>query len=92
VRRSFLTELRLLLLLKLILSKTFSGKQVIKILCREFGFKVASQKGSHVKLKKYVHGRKIVTIVPLHTEVSIGTFKDILDLGDVDEHEFRAKP
>jgi predicted RNA binding protein YcfA (HicA-like mRNA interferase family) len=45
--------------------RVFSGKRVIKILCREFGFYFVSQKGSHVKLKKKVKNREIITIVPL---------------------------
>jgi predicted RNA binding protein YcfA (HicA-like mRNA interferase family) len=46
--------------------KVFSGKAVIKILCRYFGFKFVSQKGSHVKLGKIIGGKEIVTVVPLH--------------------------
>ncbi|PIS35476.1 MAG: hypothetical protein COT36_02260, partial [Parcubacteria group bacterium CG08_land_8_20_14_0_20_38_56] len=46
--------------------KIFSGKQMIKILCREFGFYFVSRKGSHIKLKKKVDNREIITIVPLH--------------------------
>lgn len=69
--------------------KIFSGKQVIKILCKEFGFAFASQKGSHVKLKKIVVGREIVTIVPLHKELARGTLSGVLELAQVDEKEFR---
>jgi len=50
------------------MSKTFSGKGVIKILCREFGFYFVSQKGSHVKLRKKIKSQEITTIVPLHKE------------------------
>lgn len=68
--------------------KIFSGKQVIKILCKEFGFSFVSQKGSHVKLKKIVSGREIVTIVPLHKELARGTLNGILELAQVDEQIF----
>lgn len=68
--------------------KIFSGKQVIKILCKEFGFYFVSQKGSHVKLKKIVAGREIVTIVPLHKELARGTLNGALELAQVDEVEF----
>jgi len=34
------------------MSKILSGKKVIQILCRDFGFYFISQKGSHIKLKK----------------------------------------
>lgn len=69
--------------------KIFSGKQVVKILCKEFGFAFASQKGSHVKLKKIVAGYEIVTIVPLHKELAHGTLSGALELARVDEEEFR---
>jgi predicted RNA binding protein YcfA (HicA-like mRNA interferase family) len=39
--------------------KPLAGKQVIKILCREFGFYFVSQKGSHVKLRKQIKGKEI---------------------------------
>ncbi len=68
--------------------KPLSGKQVIKILCREFGFYFASQKGSHVKLKKIIKNQEIVTVVPLHKELAPGTLKGVLELSQVDEKEF----
>jgi len=71
--------------------KIFSGKQVIKILCRDFGFYFASQKGSHVKLNKKLNNKEIITIAPIHKEISPGTLKGILELAKVDEKEFRKK-
>lgn len=69
--------------------KTYSGKQVIKMLCRYFGFSFVSQKGSHAKLAK-VHGRRrITTIVLLHKTLAIGTLKGILELAEVSEKDFR---
>lgn len=73
------------------MSKTISGKKVIKILCREFGFYFVSQKGSHIKLKKTIDGKEIITIVPLHNELAHGTLRGIFDLAQVDEKEFWAK-
>ncbi len=73
------------------MSKPFSAKIVIKILCKEFGFFVASQKGSHVKLKKVINKREVVTIVSFHKELSEGTLKGILNLAQVDEKDFRGK-
>lgn len=73
------------------MSKTFSGKQVIKILCREFGFYFVSRKGSHVKLKKKTGQKEIITIVPIHKELSLGTLKGVLELGKIDEKEFRKR-
>ena len=64
---------------------------MIKILCREFGFSFISQKGSHAKLKKKIGNREIVTIVPLHRELALGTLKGILDLAQIEDEEFWRK-
>ena len=69
--------------------KIYSGKLVIKVLSRRFGFSFVSQKGSHVKLEKIIKKRTITTIVPLHKELSPGTLKGALDLAEVEEKEFR---
>ena len=71
------------------MAKTYSGKEVIKILVRRFGFTVISQKGSHVKLRKEKGGRTITTIVPLHRELARGTFLGALELAEVNEEDFR---
>ena len=73
------------------MSKILSGKEVIKILCREFGFYFVSQKGSHVKLRKRVRGREITTIVPLHKELAPGTLRGVLQLAKVNEEDFWKK-
>lgn len=70
------------------MSKILSGKLVIKILCREFGFYFVSQKGSHVKLAQHEKGREIITIVPLHKELSPGTLKGVLELAEIADDEF----
>lgn len=71
--------------------KSFSGKRVILILCKKFGFKWISQKGSHVKLKKETHGGEIITVIPLHRDLAYGTLKGVLILAQVDEKEFFKK-
>lgn len=71
--------------------KPLSGRSVIKILCKEFCFGIVSQKGSHVKLKKIMADREIVTIVPLHKELTMGTLKGALDLAEVNEKDFWEK-
>ncbi len=68
-----------------------SGEKIIKILVKDFGFFVVRQRGSHVVLRKFVDGKKIVTIVPLHREVKLGTLTGILELAKVDREEFTAK-
>ncbi len=78
-----------LLLLKLTVAKTFSGKEVVRILVREFGFFFISQKGSHAKLRKRIAGRSITTIVPMHKELMRGTLLGILELAEVLEEDFK---
>lgn len=68
--------------------KIISGKAIIKILCKEFGFRFISQKGSHVKLRKIILNKKITTIVPLHQELSPGTLRGVLELAEIDFEEF----
>ena len=71
------------------MAKTYSGKQVISILSRKFGFVFVSQKGSYVKLRKRVVSKILTTIVPLHRTLALGTLKGILALAEIDEKEFR---
>jgi len=65
-----------------------SGEEVVKILTRKFGFHVKGQRGSHVKLVKYVGDRKVVTIVPLHKELKVGTLLGVLRLAEISRKEF----
>ena len=71
------------------MAKTFSGKDVVRILSRKFGFSFVSQKGSHTKLRKTVGTKIITTIIPLHKELARGTLRGILDMAEIDEKEFR---
>ena len=64
--------------------RKISGKDCIKILCNNFGFKAVRQRGSHIVLKK----NGIGTVVPNHKELKIGTLKGILKLGKIDDEEF----
>jgi len=70
------------------MSKTFSGKIVIKILEKYFGFIQVSQKGSHIKLEKVLDGEKIITVVPNHKEIQAGTLLGILELAKIDKKDF----
>jgi len=57
--------------------KTLSGRDVVKILSR-FGFKVVSQRGSHVKLRRVLSdGTKQTLTIPLHEELDMGTLRAI---------------
>ena len=71
------------------MSKTWSGKDVIRILEHEFGFRVVSQKGSHVKLKKQTARGAHITIVPLHDELAVGTLHSALHLAGIDLETFK---
>ncbi len=57
------------------MSKTFSGKNVVKAL-RRTGFVVDHQRGSHI----FMHNleRNISVIVPLHREIKKGTLNNII--------------
>ena len=58
--------------------RRLSGREVLGIL-QKFGFTIASQKGSHVKLIRILPGgeRQILT-VPSHPELDTGTCRAIL--------------
>ena len=57
------------------MSKTFSGKQLVKAL-RRIGYIVDHQKGSHL----FMHNiyKNISVIVPFHRELKKGTLNSIL--------------
>ena len=65
-----------------------SGKQVVRALKRA-GFEIISQKGSHIKLRKYEAERKITTIVPDHKELKPSVVDSILELAEVSSDEFK---
>lgn len=57
--------------------KTLSGREAVKILSH-FGFKVVSQRGSHVKLRRILSdGTKQTLTIPLHEELDKGTLRAI---------------
>lgn len=57
------------------MSKTFSGKQVVKAL-RRIGYIVDHQRGSHIFMYNIYKNASV--IVPLHSEVKKGTLNSIL--------------
>ncbi len=57
--------------------KIISGKELIKILTKE-GFAVVRTRGSHARLKKKTTEKILVTVVPLHKKLDIGTMNAIL--------------
>ena len=57
--------------------KRLTAKQVLAILA-QFGFVIASQRGSHIKLARMVHNQKQILTIPNHTELDTGTCKAIM--------------
>ena len=57
------------------MSKTFSGKDVVKALRRK-GFVVDHQRGSHI----FMHNleKNISVLIPLHKEIKKGTLNNII--------------
>jgi len=57
--------------------RSLSGKEVIRIFLR-FGFEIASQRGSHVKLRRFLpDGTKQTLTIPLHEDLDRGTIRAI---------------
>lgn len=67
---------------------TVSGKQVIAILQRDFGFTVKRQRGSHVTLRRTGSRTHAVTVVPLHKELAPGTLRSVLKLARITQEQF----
>ena len=63
-----------------------SGQKLIKILTKNFGFRVLRQKGSHVTL---TNDNSFIT-VPLHPELDKGTLRAILKDARIEREEFAA--
>jgi len=61
-------------------------EEIIKAL-NKLGFQIASQKGSHLKLKRYGTKNRTV-IVPMHDEVARGTLKSILEQAGIELEDF----
>lgn len=60
----------------------------MKILCREFGFTVVRQRGSHIVLRKETPEGAVGTVVPDHPELKVGTLRGVLKLARVSPQEF----
>lgn len=57
--------------------RRLSGREVVSILS-QFGFSVASQRGSHMKLKRTAARDTQVLTVPAHAELDPGTLRAII--------------
>ena len=56
--------------------KILSGKDIIEIF-KSFGFSIVGQKGSHVKLARYLSGTHQTLTIPNHKELDKGTIRAI---------------
>lgn len=65
------------------MGNTFSGKEVLRILEKDFGFSAKRQRGSHVTLRGSGERRSRVTVVPLHKELATGTLRGVLRLAGI---------
>ena len=64
-----------------------SGVEAIRALER-LGFVQVRQRGSHMVLKRAEHGRFVGCVVPMHSELAIGTLRSILRRAGVAVEEF----
>ena len=64
-----------------------SGREIIRALER-LGFVQARQRGSHVVMKKSTPGGSIGCVVPMHSEVAMGTLRSILKQARISKEEF----
>jgi predicted RNA binding protein YcfA (HicA-like mRNA interferase family) len=71
--------------------QTFSGKKIVTMFCKKFNFEILSQKGSHIKLRKVLDGENITVIVPNHSELAVGTFKNILRQARIELADFLSE-
>ena len=69
----------------------FSGIEISKILSNKYGFVKVSISGSHLKMRKMEGNLTITVIIPLHSEVLIGTFHNILRQARVSKKDFIEK-
>lgn len=67
--------------------KLYSSRVILNALQRA-GFKIVSQKGSHIKLYKQRDGESFTVIVPNHKEIALGTFNSILKQSGMSKKEF----
>jgi predicted RNA binding protein YcfA (HicA-like mRNA interferase family) len=64
-----------------------SGAQAVRALER-LGFSQVRQRGSHVILKRVGPDRVAGCVIPLHTELAIGTSRGILKQAGITSEEF----
>ncbi len=66
-----------------------SGEDLVRAL-QKFGYEIARQKGSHVRLRNKAEPRRLPVTVPLHKELAPGTLKSILRDAGISAEELLA--
>lgn len=59
------------------LPRNLSGSELIKVLCRDWGYQTIHQAGSHVILQTEIPGHQRLS-VPNHSPLRVGTLNSIL--------------
>lgn len=54
--------------------KVLSASEILAVLA-VFGFEIVSQRGSHLKLVRFINGQKQVLTIPNHKTLDKGTLK-----------------
>jgi len=67
--------------------KRIPGLEAINAL-RKLGFVQIRQKSSHAILKKIIDDKEIGYVVPLHSELAVGTLRCILRQAKISQEEF----
>ncbi|MFT4307865.1 MAG: type II toxin-antitoxin system HicA family toxin [Candidatus Woesearchaeota archaeon] len=65
-----------------------SGKELLRILCNDFGFTLERIKGDHAFISKQDGERERTSVVALHTALALGTLKAILRQTNISRSEF----
>jgi len=65
-----------------------SGLEIIKILCKDFGFREVHRKGSHIILAKNTSFGKVACTVPKYPEIDPGLLSSILRQAKIERDEF----
>jgi len=71
------------------LPRNISGKDMLAVLVKHYGWEVHRREGSHVTLKK--EGIREIITIPLHDELKPGTLSSILRKSGIEREDFLSK-
>lgn len=58
--------------------RDISGRELAKLLAKEYGYKFERETGSHIRLISFIRGNEHKITIPDHGEIKIGTLNNIL--------------